>query len=184
MTFLRYSRRSALPVLAALVLALGGCDAGITMKDPVFLTQELTFRFSFDEEDINSGKLSSLRSEQRINLDDLLEDGYTKDDIKSANVALVELVRGQPAGVKLNDIFSEVNVLLSYSEQVFELVASADNVGAQDRIQPRLAEKSDPRKVLTKPNFEAVLEIKPRELTPATYVLTARMVLTLEMRGS
>lgn len=106
------------PILMLLVLVvLPACDF-VGDEETLQLQKNVNFRFEFST-DGSVGETMTVNAEETVNIDDVLfDEGYTRDEIATANIRSVSVERIQPVGTDL-DVFDRID---------FSLVASGVNV--------------------------------------------------------
>lgn len=168
----------------AAALLLYGCDALVEGDDTLILQPKtVTFRFEFSSDDLTPGEAITVSAVQSADLGAALQgDGYTKDDVVSAQITEIQLRRVNPLQFNLGGID---NVVLRLQSQGVSSV-SVGSIGdppSSNSANMQVGPTRNVAQFVRQSSFTATLEFVPTGLPADDYVLETRVELSIEVEG-
>ncbi|HEX7071647.1 MAG TPA: hypothetical protein VF190_12615 [Rhodothermales bacterium] len=169
--------------VASSALVFYGCDTlsegGETL---VLQPKEVTFRFEFSGDDLSAGQTVTVNSVNVADLaDELLDDGYEKNEVVGAQVSSAE-IRRVSTNYSLNEL-SDVSIELRATGLSAATVASASSLPNQTTASLNVGPTRDVESFVRQPSFSAVAEFSQSGLGPGDYVLSVTLELRIEVES-
>lgn len=183
--------RSAGLLLAAALLALTGCDSGLTDPDVVILNHELTrsgdgsaVSFAFNANNVTVGQTAVLRCGCTVDLDPwLASQGFTRADIVDATVKSATLTMLFPVTERVSFLDNAILRFEAAGLQPSEVATRSSFPDARETSLTPVSGRSVAA-FASKDEFEPVLVIDAASLKAgADYEMTVSVTLRLELQG-
>jgi hypothetical protein len=176
--------RTILAAIVLFALFCSGCDEIVDGRTPIVLpTYETTATFRFSGGQIQQGQPFTVQSQESIDIDGFLRErgGFSKADIRSAEVVSVRLGRRAPLIVRLN-AFENARVSLTAQGSTI-LVAERASFGnvASENLDVRGGQSV--AAVVRAPSFRVMLGFTPVTTTDSDYEMVVEIGLRITVEG-
>lgn len=184
-----FKSSSLIPLVFACfaLLLLVGCDSeDPSGSDPVTLFHEIddAFRFTFNADDIQAGRLEDLRCDCNVNISSFLFDqGFSTSEIISASVESVQLEMLFPISAQASILNQAIVKLEAEGVSATEIANQSSFPNSRSATLSVLTNR-DIAALLERPSFTSILQIDANELEAnRNYEMALVLRLRIEVEG-